>query len=118
VAIGNARIPVPVSDLDKPTVSAPVDLFVRCERLQITTDRPIACTGRIAALIYQGGHVDAHVETAAAVAGKVLLRLPGDDTMSKWRVGETVNMAIDGTDAVAFSTGENETKSKPEANAP
>ena len=56
VAIGDARIPVPVAGLNKPTPNAVVDLFVRCERLAITTATPIACTGRISALIYQGGY--------------------------------------------------------------
>ena len=103
IAVGAARVPVPAADLATAAVSSPVDLFVRCERLQITTGQPTACTGRISALVYQGGHVDIHVETAAAVAGKVLLRLSSDGSMAKWQVGDPVSMAIDGTDAVAFS---------------
>ena len=103
IAVGEARIPVPAADLQTAAVSSAVDLFVRCERLQITTEKPVACTGRISALVYQGGYVDIHVDTAAAVAGKVLLRLPSHGAMPKWQVGDTVSMAIEGTDAVAFS---------------
>src|SRR6476646_3435093 len=103
VAIGDARIPVPVTGLNKPSPNAAVDLFVRCERLAITTAKPIACTGRISALIYQGGYIDIHIETPAAAEGKVLLRLPGHGSITKWQVGETVGVAIDGTDAVAFA---------------
>jgi ABC-type Fe3+/spermidine/putrescine transport system ATPase subunit len=103
VAIGDARIPVPIAGLNKPTHNAAVDLFVRCERLAIGTAKPIACTGRISALIYQGGYIDIHIETPAAAEGKVLLRLSGHGSMTKWQVGETVGIAIDGTDAVAFA---------------
>ena len=69
----------------------------------VQTAEPIACTGRISALIYQGGYIDIHIETPAAAEGKVLMRFSGHGSMTKWQVGETVGIAIDGTDAVAFA---------------
>jgi len=60
VAIGDARIPVQVAGLNKPTPNAAVDLFVRCERLAITTAKPIAFTGRISALIHLSGRLHRH----------------------------------------------------------
>jgi putative spermidine/putrescine transport system ATP-binding protein/spermidine/putrescine transport system ATP-binding protein len=104
IAVGDGRISVSAAELNHSAANAPVDLFVRCERLAIADTQPAACRGQITALVYQGSHVDVHIETDAAVSGKVLLRAAGHESTVKWRVGETVGMTIDATDAVAFPT--------------
>ena len=63
---------------------------------------PVATEGIVATQIYQGGHVDIHVDVAAAASGRVLIRLPGHGAMARWPVGTRLGIAIIGADAVAF----------------
>ena len=59
-----------------------------------------AINGTVTAQIYQGGHVDVYVDVPEAGSGRVLLRLPGHQAMSRWPVGTCVALAIG--EAVAF----------------
>ena len=75
-----------------------VDVFVRPEQLHC--DRPKAFEGSVAATIFQGDHVDLYIDAPHAASTRVLLRLPGIETVPS--VGERVAIAIDSADAIAF----------------
>ena len=80
------------------------DLFVRPENLQVVPDGAAAVAhGVVAAQVYQGGHVDLHVDTPDAASGRLLLRLPGHAAMGRWRLGTRVAVALAADEAVAFS---------------
>jgi len=106
VALGAARIAVPAEALAGLAPGAPVDLFVRPEQMSVAGPAiPIATEGIVAAHVYQGGHVDLHVEVAEAAGGRVALRLAGCDAITRWPVGTRVAIAIGEPDAVAFPRG-------------
>jgi putative spermidine/putrescine transport system ATP-binding protein len=82
--------------------AAEVDLFVRPEELRVAEPgASVAINGIVAAQIYQGGHVDLYIDVAEAASGRVLLRLPGHQAMSRWPAGSRVALAVG--EAVAFA---------------
>jgi spermidine/putrescine ABC transporter ATP-binding subunit len=106
VVLGTAEVAVPPGPLAGLAPSAPVDLFVRPEQLRLTAAGELsAASGTIAALVYQGGHVDVHVECPGA-GGRLLVRLPGHDMTAAWQMGTAVGIAIVSTEAVAFAAAE------------
>jgi ABC-type Fe3+/spermidine/putrescine transport system ATPase subunit len=103
LGIGGMTIAVPAETLRGCPAGAAVELFIRPEQLRIAgPGEAAACEGIVAAHAYQGGHVDLHIETAAAASGRILIRQAGADTIARWPVGMRVALSCDGTDAVAF----------------
>jgi len=103
VALGAACIAVPAGPLRGLTPGAPVDLFVRPEQLHVAgPGEPVVADGVVAAQIYQGGHVDLHVDVADQPSRRMLVRLPGHAAMTRWPVGTRVGIATTGSDAAAF----------------
>src|SRR6266851_3869043 len=77
VALGAARLTVPMRTLAGSAVGSAVDLFVRPEDLQVAEpDAAAAAHGTVAAQIYQGGHIDLYVDVPEVSSGRVLLRVP------------------------------------------
>src|ERR1700674_2290385 len=103
VRLGAARIAVPRGSLGGAAAGAAVDLFVRPEQLHFADGgEPVATEGIVATQIYQGGHVDIHVDVADATSGRVLIRLPGRAAVGRWPAGTRIAIAVDDADAVAF----------------
>jgi spermidine/putrescine ABC transporter ATP-binding subunit len=108
VVLGSARSSVPAGTLQGLAPGAPVDLFVRPEDLRIAEhDADIAAHGTVATHVYQGGHIDLYVDVPDAPSGRVLLRLPGHEDMSRWPAGTRVGVALVGREAVAFGSTTN-----------
>jgi putative spermidine/putrescine transport system ATP-binding protein len=106
VAVGAARVKVPASPLRGVAASAPVDLFVRPEQLQmVDADEPRATSGTVAAQVYQGGHVDLYIDCAESVRDRLLVRSARYDAMTRWPIGAQVGISIGDDAAVAFATG-------------
>jgi putative spermidine/putrescine transport system ATP-binding protein/spermidine/putrescine transport system ATP-binding protein len=102
VALGPARLAVPARTLRGAVPGAGVDLFVRPEDLSVAVlGEAVAINGTVAAQIYQGGHVDLYVDVPEAASGRVLLRLPGHQAMSRWPAGTRIALAVG--EAVAFA---------------
>jgi spermidine/putrescine ABC transporter ATP-binding subunit len=103
VALGAARVTVPSGALAGAAPGAAVDLFVRPEDLRVTAEgTAVILHGALAALVYQGGHVDLHVDSCEAAAGRVLLRIPGQAAMARWPLGSRIGVALATEEAVAF----------------
>jgi spermidine/putrescine ABC transporter ATP-binding subunit len=103
VALGTARVKVPAGPLDGASPGVAVDLFVRPEDLRVADDGTAAFTyGVVAAQVYQGGHVDLHVDVPEIASTRVLLRLPGHAAMTRWPIGTRVGLALAAEEAVAF----------------
>jgi putative spermidine/putrescine transport system ATP-binding protein len=103
VRLGAARINVPAQPLAHGAAGEIVDLFLRPEQLRVAGEGdPVAAEGVIATQIYQGGHVDFYLEGVEASTGRLLMRLPGRDAMTRWPVGSRVTVTVLGNEAVAF----------------
>jgi spermidine/putrescine ABC transporter ATP-binding subunit len=103
VALGEATLSVPAEPLRGLSAGAPVDLFLRPEQLRLARRGGTSlCEGVIAAHSYQGGHVDIHVATDAAVSGRILIRQAQSETIAQWAVGAAVAITCVTQDAVAF----------------
>jgi putative spermidine/putrescine transport system ATP-binding protein len=103
VEIGTAHITVPADTVRSVPVSAPVDLFVRPEHLRlIEPDRACASAGTVVVQVYQGAHVDLHIECVDSARGRLLARLATSDG-AKWPVGAQVGISIGTNEAIAFA---------------
>jgi len=103
VALGAARVLAPSRTLEGAAIGSMVDLFVRPEELRPADhDAPVAARGIVAAQIYQGGHVDLYVDTPEALSGRVLLRVPRHEGMSRWPAGTRIGIALAADKAIAF----------------
>jgi ABC-type Fe3+/spermidine/putrescine transport system ATPase subunit len=104
VAVGAARVKVPFGPLAGVALSAAVDLFVRPEQLELVDGAQASATGgRVAAQVYQGGHVDLVVDCTEAAGGRLLVRLRGHEAMTRWPVGSDVAVSISTNESVAFA---------------
>ena len=104
VTLGAALIKIPSGALHGVMESVPVDLFVRPEQLQIIdADKPCASVGTIVAQVYQGGHVELHVECVASCSNRLLVRLPGHEAMTRWPVGARVGISVAAGEGVVFA---------------
>jgi putative spermidine/putrescine transport system ATP-binding protein len=106
VALGAARITVPVGPLTGVPLAAPVDLFVRPEQLRIIEGMDdCVAGGMVAAQVYQGGHVDLHVDCPESAGGRLLVRSVAPDAAARWPIGRKVGISISADDCVAFAAG-------------
>jgi putative spermidine/putrescine transport system ATP-binding protein len=104
VVLGAAQISVPSAPLLGVAASAPVDLFIRPEQLQVTqASEACASTGTIVAKVYQGGHVDLYVECMDSSRGRLLVRLSAPDAMTCWPIGAQVGISVSTEEAIAFA---------------
>ena len=103
LALGATQVRVPKGSLRGGAVSAPVDLYVRPEHLEvIETSGPCARSGTIVAQIYQGGYVDLFVECTDSSIERLLVRSAGHQAMTRWPIGTKVGLAISTDEGVAF----------------
>jgi ABC-type Fe3+/spermidine/putrescine transport system ATPase subunit len=103
IRVGAALFSVAASPLAGAAPGAEVRLFARPEHLRIATlGETVFAEGVVRAHAYQGGHVDLQVETALAEGGAVLIRMVGQEAMTRWPTGTRVNLALTGG-PVAFA---------------
>jgi spermidine/putrescine ABC transporter ATP-binding subunit len=103
IALGMARVSIPAAPLQGIGPGETVDLFVRPEDLRVAREgEATALHGLIATQIYQGGHIDLHVDASETASGRVLLRLPAQDGSALPGAGARIGIALLATEAVAF----------------
>ena len=103
VALGTAHVKVPSGPLNGAAPGATVDLFVRPEDLRVADDGTAAIAhALVAAQVYQGGHVDLHVDSPEVASTRVLLRIPGQAAIARWPIGTRVGLALATEEAVGF----------------
>lgn len=103
VILGSLQVKVPAAPLAGLAPSAPVDLFLRPEQLQVVDPtRSGAMAATIAAQVFQGGHIDLYLECSDCISGRLLVRLPGQEAAARWPIGSHVNVSINGKNVVAF----------------
>jgi putative spermidine/putrescine transport system ATP-binding protein/spermidine/putrescine transport system ATP-binding protein len=103
VALGSVRITVPAQALRGSSAGDVVDLFVRPEELRIVEPgEALAMRGTIAAQIYRGDHIDLHVDVPEVQSGRILIRVPGHEALSRWPVGTHIGVALAGNAVTVF----------------
>jgi putative spermidine/putrescine transport system ATP-binding protein/spermidine/putrescine transport system ATP-binding protein len=103
ISLGASTLVVPAEPLRGLSSGAPVDFFLRPEQLCLKgRGETSLCEGVIAGHGYQGGHLDLHVASDAAISGRILIRQTQSDAAVHWPVGAEVAIACIGKDAVAF----------------
>jgi putative spermidine/putrescine transport system ATP-binding protein/spermidine/putrescine transport system ATP-binding protein len=103
IGLGASTLTVPAGLLRGSASGATVDLFLRPEQLCLKPRGGTSlCEGVIMAHAYQGGHIDIHVASNAAISGRILIRQTQSDAAAQWPVGAEVAIACMSKDAVAF----------------
>jgi ABC-type Fe3+/spermidine/putrescine transport system ATPase subunit len=103
IAVGAARVSVPVQPLGNLETGAAVDLFIRPEHLRpAQPGDAVLVEGTVAACVYQGSHVDFLVDAQQVASSRILMRVTGQDAPARWPVGTGIAIATDAIDAVAF----------------
>ena len=104
VLVADQRVTVSSRTLRDVGPGGPIDLFVRPEDLRVVEAcAPTAVRGKVAAQIYQGGHVDLHVDAPGIATARLLIRLAGHEAMTRWPVGAEIGITIAANNAVAFN---------------
>jgi putative spermidine/putrescine transport system ATP-binding protein/spermidine/putrescine transport system ATP-binding protein len=102
VILGAARLEVPREPLATLQPGDAVDVFVRPEQLHLAAPgEASAVEGVVAAHIFHGAHVDVQLGVAAAVGGRVLVRLTAPQARDRCPVGAWVGLGV-ARAAVAF----------------
>jgi putative spermidine/putrescine transport system ATP-binding protein/spermidine/putrescine transport system ATP-binding protein len=116
VTVGSLRVLVPSRTLQGAATGAMVDLFVRPEDLRVAEESAaIAARGVVAAQIYQGSHVDLYVDVPEGASGRVLLRVPGYEGMSRWPADTPIGITLAADKAIAFSSEDRDDIGHPRA---
>ena len=101
ISVGAALINVASISLIGVAIAAPIDVFVRPEKIYIVGAGLGALQGIVKVQVYQGGHVDLHVE-CAGVPRDLLVRTGDHEALTRWPVGATIDLSVDEVDATAF----------------
>ena len=89
---GGTRVRVPQMPGRTCKAGEPVWLFVRPEALKAAPEGTAnAIPGTVHAHVYQGGHIDGHIE--AGPLGTIHLRTSDDGVMARWPLGARVGLA-------------------------
>jgi spermidine/putrescine ABC transporter ATP-binding subunit len=103
VTLGAVQIQLPSASLLGVAASALIDLFVRPEHLRmIDPSKPCARKGTIVGQVYQGGHIDLHIECKESPDNRLLVRLAGHEAMTSYPVGAQVGISVKAGEGVAF----------------
>ena len=103
IAAGGARMSVPAQPLGGLAAGAAVELFIRPEHLRpAQPGDAVIGEATVTAQVYQGSHVDFHLDAPQVAAARILMRLIGQDASGRWPLGTRIAIATDAIDAVAF----------------
>jgi len=101
VTVGELRREVEADALQECAPGAPVDLFVRPDHLGL---RPAGEAGtlpaQVAALVYQGSHIDLHADLATGE--RVVVRIPGQGALATHAPGTAIGLSVPQGGLVAF----------------
>ena len=89
-----------------PTALAPGSetvLFIRPDQLHLQPAAPEGLSGSVVTAVYQGSHVDLHLDIPSAVDGRVMVRANGAEGGTPWPVGSRAGIVFSGSEAVAFA---------------
>jgi spermidine/putrescine ABC transporter ATP-binding subunit len=103
VAIGDVHVDVPAAALGSLAIGDRLDIFIRPEHLTVAArGAPGSLTGTVAAQVFQGDHIDLHIEMSGIAHERILVRVPGVAALSAYPVGAEIGVVISSADIVAF----------------
>jgi putative spermidine/putrescine transport system ATP-binding protein/spermidine/putrescine transport system ATP-binding protein len=103
IRVGDAHVSASRTHLGHATPSTPVDLFVRPEQITLAAPGEGApLTGRVYAIVFQGGHTDVLVDAGFEDGAAVLVRLAGPAQEGRWTTGAPVGLAFAVDTVLAF----------------
>jgi len=102
LTMGAAQVRVPIGSLQGAAVSAPVDLYVRPEHLEIIeASGPCARSGTIVGQV--SGRFDLFVECTEPSAERLLVLSAGHQAITRCPIGAQVCIYISPDEGVAFA---------------
>jgi len=105
IEVGATRLRIPKARCRASGAGDPVWLFVRPEALEVVPeDSANAIPGTIHAHVYQGTHIEVHIEAGAL--GTVHLRTGDESVMTRWPLGARVGLIGDLGGAMVFPRDE------------
>ena len=104
VALGAVRINVPSGPLQGVAASAPVDLFVRPEQLQVTdAGGPCARRGTSSPRYIRAATSTCMSSATRPSCDRLLVRSAGYQAMTRWPIGARVGISISADEGIAFA---------------
>nr|WP_246153935.1 ABC transporter ATP-binding protein [Methylobacterium oryzihabitans] len=101
VAIRDLRRDVEAATLRGCAVGEEVDVFVRPDHLAVRqAGEAGTLPARVAALVYQGSHIDLHADLAEG--GRVVVRMPGQGALATYAPGTPVGLVVPQGGLAAF----------------
>jgi hypothetical protein len=103
VAVGDVHMDVPAAALAALAIGDGLDVFIRPEHLAVAArSAPGSLPGAVVAQVFQGDHVDLHIELLGLAREPVVVRAPGIAALSAHPVGAEVGVVISPGNIVAF----------------
>ncbi|GJD59228.1 ABC transporter ATP-binding protein [Methylobacterium dankookense] len=109
VTIRDLRREVEAGALRDCAPGAAVDVFVRPDHLTLRpAGEPGTLPARVAALVYQGSHIDLHADLdlsateGASAGGRVVVRMPGQGALATHAPGTEIGLLVPQAGLVAF----------------
>jgi spermidine/putrescine ABC transporter ATP-binding subunit len=103
ILIGDVAIDVPAATLASLSIGDRVDVLVRPEHLTVAPRGALgSLPGTVAAQVFQGDHVDLHIDMPDVAKGRVVLRTPGVAALTTCPAGAQIGLAVSADDVVAF----------------
>jgi putative spermidine/putrescine transport system ATP-binding protein/spermidine/putrescine transport system ATP-binding protein len=103
VSCGKEQFKVAALPLVKVAPASPVDIFVRPEQLTVSDNIETGfAVGKVAAQVFQGGHVALYIDMTQSVSGRLLVRMPAHDASTRWPVGASIGVCFAGNNIAAF----------------
>jgi putative spermidine/putrescine transport system ATP-binding protein/spermidine/putrescine transport system ATP-binding protein len=103
VFIGDVAVNAPGAAVAALSIGDGLDVFVRPEHLTLAErGAPGSLPGTVAAQVFQGDHVDLHIDMPGLSNERVLLRAPGIAALTAYPAGAEIGVLVSPVDIVAF----------------
>jgi putative spermidine/putrescine transport system ATP-binding protein/spermidine/putrescine transport system ATP-binding protein len=103
VVIGDVAVDAPGAHVAALSIGDGLDVFVRPEHLALAgRGAPGSLPGTVAAQVFQGDHVDLHIDMHGLTNERVLLRTLGVAALTEYPAGAEVGVLVSPVDIAAF----------------
>lgn len=103
VALGNSSLRLPAERVHG-DIGTSLDVYVRPENIRLGTLGPRSLlTATVVAHVFQGDHVDIHLDVPALGQTRLFVRQSGLDALTRWPVGAVAGLTFDDEGVCAFA---------------
>ncbi|QGZ31274.1 polyamine ABC transporter ATP-binding protein [Stutzerimonas stutzeri] len=101
--LGDARLRLPANRVHA-SVGSRLDVYVRPENIRLVAlGNGQLLTGTVVNHVFQGDHVDIHLDVPALGQARLFVRQSGLDALTRWPVGAVAGLAFDDEGVCAFA---------------